>query len=89
MPLRLTVGLNIYRHRDSSRYVPRLLVANSVQAQLNPCFFGPLGPPVDGVLLTDAFIWWRPALFSGVRLCFSCILFQINPAYFSNRGSLI
>lgn len=27
-----------------------------------------LGPPIDGALLTGHFVWWRPALFSGVRL---------------------
>ncbi|KAJ7171193.1 MFS general substrate transporter [Mycena filopes] len=25
-----------------------------------------IGPPIDGLLLTSEFIWWRPALFSGV-----------------------
>ncbi|KAJ7763161.1 major facilitator superfamily domain-containing protein [Mycena maculata] len=25
-----------------------------------------VGPPIDGLLLTTDFIWWRPALFSGV-----------------------
>ncbi|KAJ6590868.1 major facilitator superfamily domain-containing protein [Mycena sp. CBHHK59/15] len=26
----------------------------------------PPGPPIDGLLLTRDFVWWRPALFSGV-----------------------
>ncbi|KAJ7347890.1 MFS general substrate transporter [Mycena albidolilacea] len=43
-----------------------------------------LGPPVDGVLLTDAFIWWRPALFSGVMagcgfFCFLTVLIIHKP----------
>jgi len=25
-----------------------------------------IGPPLDGLLLTSDFIWWRPALFSGI-----------------------
>ncbi|KAJ7766706.1 major facilitator superfamily domain-containing protein [Mycena metata] len=27
---------------------------------------GLIGPPIDGALLTNKFIWWRPALFSGI-----------------------
>ncbi|KAJ7131769.1 MFS general substrate transporter [Mycena crocata] len=27
---------------------------------------GLIGPPIHGALLTDNFIWWRPALFSGI-----------------------
>ncbi|KAJ6563310.1 MFS general substrate transporter [Mycena vulgaris] len=27
---------------------------------------GLIGPPIDGALLTSHFVWWRPALFSGV-----------------------
>ncbi|KAJ7215509.1 MFS general substrate transporter [Mycena pura] len=30
-----------------------------------------VGPPIDGALLTGHYVWWRPALFSGVRLFFS------------------
>ncbi|KJA20471.1 hypothetical protein HYPSUDRAFT_43171 [Hypholoma sublateritium FD-334 SS-4] len=31
------------------------------------CAFGSLiGPPIQGALLTDKFIWWRPALVSGL-----------------------
>lgn len=26
------------------------------------------GPPINGALLTGHFVWWRPALFSGVRV---------------------
>jgi hypothetical protein len=37
-----------------------------------------LGPPINGALLTGHFVWWRPALFSGVR----------NPHY-NNLYSLI
>ncbi|KAJ7202130.1 MFS general substrate transporter [Mycena pura] len=37
------------------------------------------GPPIDGLLLTSKFIWWRPALFSGVMAlagfgCFATML---------------
>ncbi|KAJ7438742.1 MFS general substrate transporter, partial [Mycena latifolia] len=28
---------------------------------------GLIGPPINGALLTGQFLWWRPALFSGVR----------------------
>ncbi|KAJ6520971.1 major facilitator superfamily domain-containing protein [Mycena vulgaris] len=28
---------------------------------------GLIGPPINGALLTSHFVWWRPALFSGVR----------------------
>ncbi|KAJ7658890.1 major facilitator superfamily domain-containing protein [Mycena rosella] len=28
---------------------------------------GLVGPPINGALLTGHFVWWRPALFSGVR----------------------
>ncbi|KAJ7167985.1 MFS general substrate transporter [Mycena filopes] len=27
---------------------------------------GLIGPPINGALLTSSFLWWRPALFSGV-----------------------
>ncbi|KAJ7029328.1 major facilitator superfamily domain-containing protein [Mycena alexandri] len=27
---------------------------------------GLIGPPIDGALLTDKFMWWRPALFSAI-----------------------
>ncbi|KAJ7159022.1 major facilitator superfamily domain-containing protein [Mycena crocata] len=30
-------------------------------------FGGLIGPPINGALLTGDYIWWRPALFSGVR----------------------
>jgi hypothetical protein len=26
----------------------------------------PAGPPINGALLTSDYVWWRPALFSGV-----------------------
>ncbi|KAJ7739250.1 MFS general substrate transporter [Mycena maculata] len=29
-------------------------------------FGGLIGPPIDGALLTSHFVWWRPALFSGL-----------------------
>ncbi|KAJ7626797.1 major facilitator superfamily domain-containing protein [Roridomyces roridus] len=29
-------------------------------------FGGLIGPPIHGALLTSRFIWWRPALFSGI-----------------------
>ncbi|KAJ7910759.1 major facilitator superfamily domain-containing protein [Mycena leptocephala] len=32
---------------------------------------GLIGPPVNGALLTRTFVWWRPALFSGVRVVFA------------------
>jgi hypothetical protein len=28
------------------------------------------GPPINGALLSGDFVWWRPALFSGVRTHF-------------------
>ncbi|KAJ6480265.1 MFS general substrate transporter [Mycena sanguinolenta] len=34
-----------------------------------------LGPPVDGVLLTSEFVWWRPALFSGLMAGWGCVCF--------------
>ncbi|KAJ7457268.1 MFS general substrate transporter [Mycena galericulata] len=39
-----------------------------------------VGPPIDGLLLTGRFIWWRPALFSGVMalLGFSCFLLMLR-----------
>ncbi|KAJ7929583.1 MFS general substrate transporter [Mycena leptocephala] len=35
-----------------------------------------VGPPLDGLLLTSHFIWWRPALFSGLMAVvgFCCML---------------
>ncbi|KAJ7929570.1 major facilitator superfamily domain-containing protein [Mycena leptocephala] len=35
-----------------------------------------IGPPIDGLLLTTNFIWWRPAIFSGVMavMGFCCFL---------------
>ncbi|KAJ7674065.1 MFS general substrate transporter [Mycena polygramma] len=35
-----------------------------------------VGPPIDGLLLTSDFIWWRPALFSGMMAVvgFCCFL---------------
>ncbi|KAJ7606610.1 major facilitator superfamily domain-containing protein [Roridomyces roridus] len=35
-----------------------------------------VGPPIDGLLLTNDFVWWRPALFSGVMALagFGCFL---------------
>ncbi|KAJ7035133.1 MFS general substrate transporter [Mycena alexandri] len=38
-----------------------------------------IGPPIDGLLLTSEFIWWRPALFSGVMAVvgFFCFLFVL------------
>ncbi|KAJ6551902.1 MFS general substrate transporter [Mycena capillaripes] len=35
-----------------------------------------IGPPIDGLLLTGDFIWWRPAVFSGVMavMGFCCFL---------------
>ncbi|KAK7052549.1 MFS general substrate transporter [Favolaschia claudopus] len=43
-----------------------------------------LGPPIDGVLLTDHFVWWRPAVFSGTMagvgfLCFLTVLIIHKP----------
>ncbi|KAJ7923441.1 major facilitator superfamily domain-containing protein [Mycena leptocephala] len=37
---------------------------------------GLVGPPINGALLTGTFIWWRPALFSGLMACvgFACFL---------------
>lgn len=37
--------------------------------------FGSLiGGPINGALLTGNFIWWRPAVFSGVCVLFHCII---------------
>ncbi|KAJ7046295.1 major facilitator superfamily domain-containing protein, partial [Mycena alexandri] len=35
---------------------------------------GLIGPPINGALLTANFLWWRPALFSGVSLDVACSL---------------
>ncbi|KAJ7240405.1 major facilitator superfamily domain-containing protein [Mycena haematopus] len=37
-----------------------------------------IGPPIDGLLLTSDFIWWRPAVFSGVRPCVADYSFPLN-----------
>ncbi|KAF8205980.1 major facilitator superfamily domain-containing protein [Mycena galopus ATCC 62051] len=34
-----------------------------------------IGPPIDGLLLTSDFIWWRPAVFSGVMAVVGFCLF--------------
>ncbi|KAF7368731.1 MFS general substrate transporter [Mycena venus] len=52
-------------------------------------FVGSIGPPVDGVLLTSDFIWWRPALFSGVMAgcgfcCFLVVLIIHKPKIICN-----
>jgi MFS family permease len=36
---------------------------------------GLIGPPISGALLTEEFIWWRPALFSGVMAFVGFFLF--------------
>ncbi|KAJ7474844.1 MFS general substrate transporter [Mycena latifolia] len=38
-----------------------------------------IGPPIDGLLLTSHFIWWRPALFSGVMATagFCCFVLML------------
>ncbi|PPQ79446.1 hypothetical protein CVT26_007719, partial [Gymnopilus dilepis] len=36
---------------------------------------GLIGTPIDGALLTDNFIWWRPAVFSGVCGLVGCSLY--------------
>ncbi|KAJ7075926.1 MFS general substrate transporter [Mycena belliarum] len=38
-----------------------------------------IGPPIDGLLLTSDFVWWRPALFSGVMatIGFGCFLLML------------
>ncbi|KAF7303596.1 MFS general substrate transporter [Mycena indigotica] len=36
-----------------------------------------VGPPIDGVLLTEQFIWWRPALFSGLMAMAGFALFVV------------
>ncbi|KAJ6483628.1 major facilitator superfamily domain-containing protein [Mycena vitilis] len=43
-----------------------------------------IGPPIDGLLLTNDFIWWRPAVFSGVMAgvgfcCFLAVLVLHRP----------
>ena len=37
-----------------------------------------MGPPIHGALLTGDFIWWRPAVFSGVRRTVSSDLGSIS-----------
>ncbi|KAF7354301.1 MFS general substrate transporter [Mycena venus] len=36
---------------------------------------GLIGPPISGALLTEEFIWWRPALFSGIMAFIGFFLF--------------
>ncbi|KAJ7813776.1 major facilitator superfamily domain-containing protein [Mycena olivaceomarginata] len=36
---------------------------------------GLVGPPINGALLTGHFIWWRPALFSGLMALVGAVLF--------------
>ncbi|KAJ7062185.1 major facilitator superfamily domain-containing protein [Mycena amicta] len=36
-----------------------------------------VGPPIDGLLLTDRFIWWRPAVFSGIMAFVGFALFVL------------
>ncbi|KAF5349810.1 hypothetical protein D9758_010200 [Tetrapyrgos nigripes] len=36
---------------------------------------GLIGTPINGALLTDKLIWWRPAVFSGSVTSVSCVLF--------------
>jgi hypothetical protein len=38
---------------------------------------GLTGSPIIGALLTDNFIWWRPAVFSGVSITLSFVRLQI------------
>jgi len=47
-------------------------------------FGGLVGTPIDGALLTSNFIWWRPALFSGIMGIVGCALY-IGMAYFMNQ----
>ncbi|KAJ7650895.1 MFS general substrate transporter [Roridomyces roridus] len=46
-----------------------------------------IGPPIDGLLLTEEFIWWKPAVFSGVMVLasFGCFLGMI----FSHRRNAV
>ncbi|KAJ7347874.1 MFS general substrate transporter [Mycena albidolilacea] len=41
-----------------------------------------IGPPIDGLLLTNDFVWWRPALFSGlmavVGFCFMLAMLVLH-----------
>ncbi|KAJ7730665.1 MFS general substrate transporter [Mycena maculata] len=36
---------------------------------------GLIGPPINGALLTSDFLWWRPALFSGLMAFTGCFFF--------------
>ena len=45
---------------------------------------GLIGTPIDGALLTDNFIWWRPAVFSGVCGLVGCSLY-IAMVYFMRQ----
>ncbi|KAF5335242.1 hypothetical protein D9757_015215, partial [Collybiopsis confluens] len=36
---------------------------------------GLIGVPIDGALLTSHFVWWRPAVFSGVLLAAASLFF--------------
>jgi len=42
-----------------------------------------IGPPIQGALLSSDFIWWKPAIFSGIIAlvaagCFGAILFLVK-----------
>jgi len=44
---------------------------------------GLIGPPIQGALLSSDFIWWKPAIFSGITGliasgCFGAILFLVK-----------
>ncbi|KAJ6529838.1 MFS general substrate transporter [Mycena capillaripes] len=38
---------------------------------------GLVGPPINGALLSSHFVWWRPALFSGLMACFGFSCFVV------------
>ncbi|KAK7058113.1 MFS general substrate transporter [Favolaschia claudopus] len=39
---------------------------------------GLIGPPINGALLTSHYVWWRPALFSGLMACLGFVCFLIT-----------
>ncbi|KAJ7610716.1 MFS general substrate transporter [Mycena polygramma] len=39
---------------------------------------GLIGPPINGALLTGHFVWWRPALFSGLMAAFGFACFVVT-----------
>ncbi|KAJ7766713.1 MFS general substrate transporter [Mycena metata] len=69
------LALRAFKHIDSPLMPPLLVVLTEDLGELGlrmgvaftvVGIGGLIGPPIDGALLTDKYIWWRPALFSGI-----------------------